>query len=105
MRKQRSGRANCALHSPKHRCGGRSMQYKRISADCHLDLPWLPPELFVSDAKRELKERMPYVEDGPDGPYWVTKAGCNMGLGGGIRSGGGENVPRLEYPVDKKGGN
>jgi hypothetical protein len=26
------------------------MQYKRISADCHLDLPWLPPELFVSGA-------------------------------------------------------
>ena len=26
------------------------MQYRRISADCHLDLPWLPPELFVSQA-------------------------------------------------------
>ena len=24
------------------------MQYRRISADCHLDLPWLPPELFTS---------------------------------------------------------
>ncbi|MDB5400384.1 MAG: hypothetical protein JWQ55_2402, partial [Rhodopila sp.] len=23
------------------------MQYKRISADCHLDMPWMPPELFV----------------------------------------------------------
>ena len=77
------------------------MQYKRISADCHLDLPWLPPELFVSEAKRELKERMPYVEDGPDGPYWITKAGVNMGLVGGIGSVGGKYVAGLNYRVDK----
>ena len=44
------------------------MQYRRISADCHLDLPWLPAELFVSEANRELRDRMPYVEDGPEGP-------------------------------------
>ena len=39
------------------------MQYRRISADCHLDLPWLPPELFVENATREFKDRMPFVED------------------------------------------
>ena len=77
------------------------MQYKRISADCHLDLPWLPPELFVSEAKRALKERMPYVEDGPDGPHWLTKAGVNMGLVGGIGSVGGKFVPGQNYRVDK----
>ena len=37
------------------------MRYNRISADCHLDLIWLPPELFVSEAARELKDRMPYI--------------------------------------------
>ena len=58
------------------------MQYRRISADCHLDLPWLPPELFVSQATREFKDRMPYVEEGHDGPRWVTKAGVNMGIPG-----------------------
>ena len=26
------------------------MRYNRISADCHLDLIWLPPDLFVSEA-------------------------------------------------------
>ena len=49
------------------------MQYRRISADCHLDLPWLPRELFVSEASRELKDRMPYVEEGPDGKKWTTR--------------------------------
>jgi hypothetical protein len=44
------------------------MQYKRISADCHLDMPCMPPELFVENASRDLKERMPYVTDGPEGP-------------------------------------
>ena len=77
------------------------MQYKRISADCHLDLPWLPAELFVSQAKRELKDRMPYVEEGPDGPHWITKAGVNMGLVGGIGSVGGKFVPGQNYRVDK----
>jgi uncharacterized protein len=49
------------------------MQYRRTSADCHLDLPWLSAELLVSEAQRELRDRMPYVEDGPDGPRWTTK--------------------------------
>src|SRR4051812_34509591 len=43
--------------SPKE----RTMHYKRISADCHLDMPCMPPELFVENASREMKERMPYV--------------------------------------------
>jgi len=77
------------------------MQYRRISADCHLDLPWLPPELFVSEAPRAIKERMPYVEEGPDGPQWVTKAGVNMGGWGGVGSVGGKFVPGQNYRVDK----
>jgi hypothetical protein len=30
-------------------------------------------------AQRELRDGMPYVEDGPDGPRWTTKSGINMG--------------------------
>ena len=49
------------------------MQYRRISADCHLDMIWLPPDLFTSEAPRALKEKMPYVAEQPDGTKrWVA---------------------------------
>ena len=74
------------------------MTYNRISADCHLDLIWLPPDLFVSEAPRELKDRMPYVEDGPDGPQWVAKNGANFGLLYGVGP-GGANAANTSAPV------
>src|SRR6266705_1027479 len=76
------------------------MHYKRISADCHLDMPCMPPELFVENASRELKERMPYVEDGPDGPQWVAKNGANFGLVNGVGPGGAKHVPGQNVRVD-----
>src|SRR5580704_4597625 len=80
---------------------GGAMQYRRISADCHLDLPWLPPDLFTSQAPRDLKDRMPFVEETPNGRYWKTKAGINMGLHGGVGSVGAVFVPGQNYRVDK----
>src|SRR5207247_11053777 len=71
---------------------GRTMHYRRISADCHLDMPCMPPGLFVENARAELKERMPYVEDGPDGPQWVAKNGANFGLVNGVGPGGAKHV-------------
>ena len=76
------------------------MQYKRISADCHLDMCWMPPELFVSEAPRELKERMPYVVDGPDGPQWVAKNGASFGLVNGVGPSGAKFVPGAHHRVD-----
>jgi uncharacterized protein len=76
------------------------MQYRRISADCHLDMPWMPPDLFVSEAPRELKDRMPYVEDGPQGPQWVAKNGANFGLLYGVGPGGAKHVPGQNVRVD-----
>src|SRR5262245_45152565 len=54
--------------------GDASMRYNRISADCHIDLPWLPPDLFTANASAAMKDRMPYVTDGPDGLRWTTIA-------------------------------
>jgi hypothetical protein len=50
------------------------MQYRRISADCHLDLPRLPRDLFVSEARRELMGRVPFVPFAPHPPVAGRRA-------------------------------
>ena len=77
------------------------MRYTRISADCHLDLCWLPPDLFSSSASLAMKDRMPYVTDGPKGPRWVTKKGANLGLVNGMGSAGREYVPGRIHRSDR----
>ena len=64
------------------------MKYDVISADGHVDLIWLPPDLFTKNASAKFKDRMPYVEDGPDGPRWVSKKGAQFGLMNGMGSAG-----------------
>src|SRR5437660_12642437 len=75
------------------------MRYEMISADCHVDLCWLPPDLFTANASPEMRDRMPYVVDGPKGKTWVTKNGASLGLAGRIGAGGREDVPgRIHRP-------
>src|SRR3989441_1110134 len=76
------------------------MRYTRISADCHIDMPWLPPDLFPANASALMKDRMPYVVEGPDGPQWTTKKGAPFGLVGGIGSTGTKYVPGQNHRVD-----
>src|SRR4030081_3803336 len=64
------------------------MKYDVISADCHVDLIWLPPDLFTTNAPATVKDRMPYVTDGPRGREWVTKNGASFGLDAGMGSAG-----------------
>src|SRR5213595_3101079 len=64
------------------------MKYDVISADCHVDLIWLPRDLFTANASAAFKERMPYVADGPRGREWVTKNGASFGLDCGMGSAG-----------------
>ena len=77
------------------------MQYQRISADCHIDLIWLPPELFSSNASAELKDRMPYVTDSERGPVWVSKKGAQFGLQNGMGSAGRQYVPGQIHRSDR----
>ena len=76
------------------------MEYKRISADCHIDLCWMPPEVFVSEATPAMKSRMPYVTDGPDGPYWTSKNGTSFGLKNGVGPAGQKYVPGQHARAD-----
>ena len=40
------------------------MKYDVISADGHVDLIWLPPDLFTKNASAAFKDRMPHVVEG-----------------------------------------
>lgn len=77
------------------------MKYTCISADCHIDLIWLPPDLFTGNASAALKARMPHVVDGDDGPVWVTEQGARFGLMNGMGSGGRKYVPGQIHRSDR----
>ncbi|MBM4442441.1 MAG: amidohydrolase [Candidatus Rokubacteria bacterium] len=77
------------------------MRYEMISADCHLDLCWLPTDVFTKNASPALRDRMPYVTDGPQGPIWVTKKGANLGLVNGMGSAGRQYVPGMIHRSDR----
>jgi predicted TIM-barrel fold metal-dependent hydrolase len=77
------------------------MKYDVISADCHVDLIWLPPDLFTANAPAALKERMPYVADGPRGKEWVTKNGASFGLMNGMGSAGRKYEPGKIHRSDR----
>ncbi len=48
------------------------MEPTMISADDHLDLQYLPPDLWLERLPRALRERAPHVEDrGEEGEFWV----------------------------------
>ncbi|MEL0113322.1 MAG: hypothetical protein VW835_16450, partial [Rickettsiales bacterium] len=76
------------------------MKYKRISADCHIDMCWMPPDLFVSQASKDMKGRMPYVTDGPDGPYWTCQNGTSFGLKNGLGPSGAKYTPGTHARAD-----
>ena len=78
------------------------MQYKRISADCHLDMIWLPPDLFTSNAPSALKHNMPFVQDQADGTKrWVDNNGADYGMAGGVGASGTPYIPGKQLRVDK----
>ena len=77
------------------------MHYDMISADGHVDLIWLPPDLFTSNASAPLRDRMPYVEQGPTGARWVSRNGGQFGLVNGMGSGGRPYVPGQIHRSDR----
>ncbi len=77
------------------------MKYDVISADCHVDLIWLPPDLFTANAAAAFKDRMPYVTEGPRGKEWVTKNGASFGLMNGMGSAGRPYVPGVIHRSDR----
>ena len=77
------------------------MKYDVISADGHIDLIWLPPDLFTKNCSAAMKERVPYVVEGPKGPEWTSKNGAKFGLVNGMGSAGREYVPGIIHRSDR----
>ncbi|PYN96060.1 MAG: amidohydrolase [Candidatus Rokuibacteriota bacterium] len=51
------------------------MDYPLISADDHLDLQYLPPDLWTTRLPKSLRDRAPHVEDRDGGSVWVCEGG------------------------------
>jgi len=47
------------------------MDYRTISADDHIDMPWLPRDLWAKRVPAAWRDRAPRVVDTADGPYWT----------------------------------
>ncbi len=58
------------------------MDYGVISADSHVDLTWLPGDLFTSRAPAEYKDLVPVGAQTPDGPKWRVGDREMTGMGG-----------------------
>jgi len=47
------------------------MDCRIISAADHIDMAWLPQDLWLTRVPTPWRERAPRVVDAADGPYWV----------------------------------
>lgn len=75
------------------------MKFDRISADSHIDLHWLPADLFTKNATPSLKDRMPYVVEAKD-PYWTNPKGTWLGYVCGFGPYGQKYVPGGNAKID-----
>ena len=57
--------------------------YRIISADCHIDMTWMPGDLWVKNAPAKWKEQVPQVRETSDGPHWFAE-GKDLGVFGGL---------------------
>jgi hypothetical protein len=58
------------------------MHDRTISADCHIDLPWLSADLFVANAPTQWKPHVPQVVETPQGQAWQAD-GIHLAMWGG----------------------
>jgi predicted TIM-barrel fold metal-dependent hydrolase len=77
------------------------MNYRIISADCHIDMTWMPGSLWVENAPARFRDQVPQVRDTPEGPRWYAEdkeLGVSGGLGFGfdrVQRGFSRHVERM----------
>ena len=80
------------------------MDYKVISADTHLDVNWLPGNLFTDNAPAHLKDKMPYVANQKNGgKAWEIEGEymCGAGVGGNLTKDFAAYVPGQSHHLDR----
>ena len=78
------------------------MDLKIISGDSHIDLAWLPSDLFISNSPPHLRDQMPYVKETSEGKSWYVGETPLLWVGNG-GSGFGEDhyVPGHSKRLDR----
>jgi predicted TIM-barrel fold metal-dependent hydrolase len=71
------------------------MNYRIISADDHIDLMWLPKDLWQKRVPAALRDRAPKVVDGADGPSWTCDGNRWGDWGGRVGAAGAQGGRRM----------
>ena len=59
------------------------MEYKLISGDSHIDMTWMPGNVFIENAPAKYRDTVPRVVDSEAGPHWFAE-GKDLGVYGGL---------------------
>jgi predicted TIM-barrel fold metal-dependent hydrolase len=59
------------------------VDYQIISADCHIDMTWMPGNLWTDNAPAKWRDQVPHVREASDGPRWYAE-GKELGVYGGL---------------------
>ena len=59
------------------------MEYKLISGDSHIDMTWMPGNVFVENSPAKYRDTVPRVVDSEAGPHWFAE-GKDLGVYGGL---------------------
>ena len=59
------------------------MTYRIISADCHIDMTWMPGDLWIKNAPADFREQVPQVRETAEGPRWYAEE-KELGVFGGL---------------------
>ena len=78
------------------------MKYDVISADCHVDLIWLPPDLFTANAPRRVQGPHALCDRGPrPAANGSPRTAPDFGLMNGMGSAGRQYVPGEIHRSDR----
>src|SRR5437762_11853536 len=61
----------------------RPMEYQVISADCHIDMTWMPGDLWVKNAPAKWRDQVPQVRESAEVLRWYA-ADNELGVFGGL---------------------